>query len=366
MNIIRKLTVLSFLIVFALNYSFSRLLMKPYLQAIGPNSVIVMAETDTKEPVTVLYGKESLSYVATTSFYRVAEDRRSQTYVHRITLDNLEPNTIYKYRAIHNGDTSDLFTFHGYVTEGFPFRIGVMGDNRSNPEIHSNKSKKLAKHKPHILVYTGDLCYSGTYSEWKKEFFTEEEQNLIASAPFYNSLGNHEAQTELTKVFLQAPSSPSNNEYYYSFDYGNIHFLILNTETNVTPNSPQWEFAEEDLARTNKKWKIVAYHIPAYAAGGHGSNERMKEFTTKVFEKYGVDVILNGHCHFYQRNYVNGIYHLILGGGGSPLYEPKDAPFVQKSVKDYHYGILDVNDNKITFTIYDLRDKIIDQFEISK
>ncbi|MCX7908558.1 MAG: metallophosphoesterase family protein [Ignavibacteria bacterium] len=367
MNILRNITFAFLFIIFHTQVVFPKLLMKPYLQAITPNSIIVMVETDTKEPAKVVYGKNELNNVAYTSFFRVAEDRRRQTYVHRIVLENLEPNSVYKYRAIHNKDTSEIFTFRSYVTEGMPFRVGLMGDNRSNPEVHSRKSKKLASHNPYILVYTGDLCYSGKYTEWKKEFFTEEEQKLIATAPFFNALGNHEAQTELTKVFLQAPSSPSNDEYYYSFDYGDVHFLILNTEADVSPNSPQWKFAQEDLAKTNKKWKVVAFHKPAYSAGGyHGSNKKMQEFSESIFEKLGVDLVFNGHNHFYQRSKFNGIYHIVLGGGGSPLYEPKEAQFVEKSVKDYHYAIMDVSSNSIKITVYDLRDNIIDQFEISK
>lgn len=345
----------------------TKLLMKPYLQAILPTSIVVMAETDTPEPVTITYGiNGQLTKIATTKFVRQAEDRRNVTFVHRVMLEDLEPNTIYYYRAIHNGDTSEIFSFKSFVPEGVSFRVGVAGDNRSNPEVHSRVSKKIAKHKPDIVVYTGDLCYSGKYFEWKQEFFTEELQSLISRAPFYNSLGNHEAGTDLVKVFLEAPKSASNNEFYYSFDYGNVHFLILNTETDVTPGSAQWKFAEEDLSQTTKKWKVVVFHIPAYSAGGHGENKKMQEFTKRIFEKYGVDLVLNGHNHFYQRSKVNGVYHLVLGGGGAPLYTPKEAPYVEKSVKDYHYGIMDVSKDAIKLTIYDLRDKIIDQFEIKK
>ncbi|MEJ5286065.1 MAG: metallophosphoesterase family protein [Bacteroidota bacterium] len=364
-----KIFVPLFALILLANLSFlqAKLLMKPYLQAIGPNSIVVMAETDTQDPVTVFYGKDkSLSNIAITSFFRTAEDRRNVTYVHRVVLNNLEPNSIYSYKVVHQKDTSEIFSFRSYVTEGNSFRIGIMGDNRSNPEVHSRKSKKLAKHNPYILLYTGDLCYSGKYFEWKNEFFTSEEQDLIAKAPFFNSLGNHEAKTDLVKVFLQAPKSASNDEFYYSFDYGDLHVLVLNTETDVSPDSPQWKFAEEDLARTTKKWKIVMFHIPAYSAGGHGGNKKMQEFTTRIFEKYGVDLVLNGHNHFYQRSQVNGIYHIVTGGGGAPLYTPKEAPWVQKSVQDYHYGIMDVSKDSIKLTIYDLRVKVIDEIEIKK
>jgi len=344
----------------------AKLLMNPYLQAVTDSSIIVMAETNTRDPVIVQFGETTLDRIATTAFIRVAVDRREQTFVHRIFLNNLLPGKTYKYRAIHLKDTSEIFEFHTSVPKGMPFRFTIMGDNRSNPEVHSRKSLKMAQHKPYFSIYTGDLCYSGKYFEWKKEFFTPEEQELIARVPFFNSLGNHEAQTELTKVFLQAPQSKSDNEYYYSFDYGDVHFLILNTEDNIQPGSPQWKFAEEDLANTTQKWKIVVFHIPAYSWGGHNGNKNMQEFTSKILEKYKVDIVLNGHNHFYQRSFVNGIYHLVFGGGGSPLYEPKESPFVQKSVKDYHYGVMDVTPNSLKLTVFDLRGNIIDELVLSK
>lgn len=361
MNIISKFALFCFLLTISIQASFAKLLMKPYLQSVTPNSITVMVETDTKDPVTVIYGKDELRNQAMTSFLLPAEDRRSETYVHRVVLSSLEPNSIYQYRAIHNGDTSALFSFNSYKTEGQTFRVGLAGDNRSNPEVHSRVSKKLLQKNPHFLLYSGDLCYSGKYFEWKDEFFTEPAQNLYATTPFYNSLGNHEAQTNLYKVFLNAPEAG-----YYSFDYGNAHFLILNTEADVSPNSQQWKFAENDLSQTKKKWKIVVFHIPAYSSGGHNGNKKMQEFTSRIFEKYGVDLILNGHNHFYQRSFVNGIYHLVFGGGGAPLYTPKEAPFVQKSIKDYHYGIMDVTESSIKILVYDLRDNVIDEIEIKK
>ncbi len=345
----------------------SKILMKPYLQAVTRNSIIVMVETDTKDAVIVQYGKErKFSASERTAFYRIAENRRETTYIHRIKLVGLLPDTKYNYRAIQGKDTTDIFTFRTAVPEGTPFRVGIMGDNRSNPEVHSRKSKKMKDLKLDFSIYTGDLCYSGKYYDWKKEFFTPEEQDLIACVPFYNSLGNHEGQTELTRVFLQAPESNSNDEYYYSFDYGDAHFLILNTETNVQDGSKQFEFAKNDLANTKKKWKIVAFHIPAYTAGSHKPSKSMQEFSRKIFEPFGVDIVLNGHNHFYQRSYVNGIYHIVCAGGGAPLYKPETANFVQKSFQGYHYGVMDITTRAISVKIFDLRGTLIDEFEIKK
>lgn len=365
----RKFKVIFFAIlwlVVANTSIFSKILMKPYLQAVTQNSIVVMVESDTKSPIVVQYGTNEFTKSEKTAFYRIAENRREVTYVHRIKLLDLVPNTTYKYRAIQGSDTTDVFSFRTAVPEGIPFRVGIMGDNRSNPEIHSRKSKKMKDLFLDFSIYTGDLCFSGKYYEWKKEFFTPEEQDLISCVPFFNSLGNHEGQTELTKVFLQAPESSSGDEYYYSFDYGDVHFLVLNTEDKVHEGSPQFEFARQDLTNTQKKWKIVVFHIPAYSAGAHKPSKAMQIFTQKIFEPLGVDIVLNGHNHFYQRNYVNGIYHITCGGGGAPLYKPDTADFVQKSFQGYHYGMMDISTEEISVKIFDLRGNIIDEFIIRK
>jgi len=87
-------------------------------------------------------------------------------------------------------------------------------------------------------------------------------------------------------------------------------------------NSPQYNFIAADLAATTKPWKIVTTHAPAYASGGHGEDEDMIAMTNDIFEPNGVNLVIAGHNHFYQRNYVNGIHHLIIGSAGAPLVEP--------------------------------------------
>ncbi len=334
------------------------------MQAVTNNSIVVMAETDSPKDVIVHYkikGSEQIQQEKTT-FYRIAEDRRISTYVHRIKLTNLEAGEYYSYRVVDGKDTSQWFTFRTAVPEGVSFRVAIMGDSRSNPEVHSRKSVKMKTHNPDFSIYTGDLCFSGKYSEWKKEFFTPEEQNLIAEVPFFNALGNHEAGTDLTKVFLQAPESASGDEYYYSFDYGDAHFLILNTEGNIDENSPQFKFAMEDLKSTNKRWKIVVFHKPAYSFGGHKPNSKMQVFTKNIFEPNGVIFVFCGHNHFYQRCEVNGIQHFTIAGGGAPLYTPEENEYVMRSVKDYNYAIMEVSPTRLEIKAYDLRGKVIDSF----
>ena len=167
-------------------------------------------------------------------------------------------------------------------------------------------------------------------------------------------------------ALLNAPESKSNNQKYYSFDYGDVHFVIVSNEDDCSKGSEQYEFVKQDLQNTKKKWKLVAFHKPAYCSGGQGENDEMIALTREVLEPNHVDAVLNAHSHFYQKNYSNGIYHLVLAGGGAPLYHPGVEPYVLKSVRTHHYAIFDISQELIKISVYDDKDVLIDSFEIKK
>lgn len=241
-----------------------------------------------------------------------------------------------------------------------------MGDCRSNPKVHNNICAEMIKHKPLMSVYLGDLCNTSRYKTWKSEFFVKSELELISQVPFYNAIGNHEDWTTNTKAFQQAPVSKSKHQAYYSFDWGDVHFLILSTEHRTSKGSSQYKFAQKDLAATKKKWKVVAFHNHAYCAGGHGENKYMKRMSKNIFVPNKVDIVLNGHSHFYQHNLVDGIHHLIVAGGGAPLYNAKKADYVVKSARKFHYGMVDVTPQKLDLKIYDLKGNVIDSLVLKK
>src|SRR5512147_857579 len=121
-----------------------------------------------------------------------------------------------------------------------------------------------------------------------------------------------------------------------------MHVLVLNTQISYSPGSNQYNFAMADLGSTSKRWKIVISHKPAYCSGGHGVDSGMIIMSQNIFVPKGIDMVISGHSHFYQHNRVNGIEHMVLGGGGAPLYDPTNASFTIRSIKDYNFGIIDV------------------------
>jgi hypothetical protein len=108
---------------------------------------------------------------------------------------------------------------------------------------------------------------------------------------------------------------PSNSERYYSFDYGNIHFVCLDSEiSSREPGSPQLTWLEADLTANRKDWLIVSWHSPPYSKGSHDSDfssnlMKMRQNVVPIIERYGVDLVLCGHSHVYERSYlIDGHY----------------------------------------------------------
>ena len=335
---------------------------KPWLQGLDANQLYVLVESDNTKDIIVNYRiKDDETYQdmsSSTKFYRKT-NFGGNTYVHRILLDNLEYGTEYEYWI----DSNEKFKFRVPNKEG-EFTFANMGDNRSGTKFWRKVITNMGKENPDFMIFNGDLAYKKEYNYWIDEFFVTEAQTVFTQYPFYNATGNHERWNENTQAFMQSTSISQEARPYYSFERGDALFLILNTEVGVGSNSQQWKFAEEQLKHTDKKWKIVVFHIPAYSSGAHGENKAMKLMTEKIFEKHGVQLILTGHSHYYQHNLVNGIHHMVIGGGGSGLATPTKASYTVEQAKKYHHAIVNVNSERIKFIVKDIDMKVIDDFEI--
>jgi predicted phosphodiesterase len=241
-----------------------------------------------------------------------------------------------------------------------------MADCRTGISVHNQITTLLRQRNPRFSIYGGDLCYGPDYYYWKTEFFTLEEQTTIFQIPFYAVVGNHEGWTTNTKAFEQNPVSSSGTQDYYSFDYGNVHFTVVNVMVNYNPGSPQYTFVSEDLSSTSKRWKIVVVHNPPYCAGGHGEDSVLITMAQNLFVPNNVDLVIAGHSHFYQHNLVNGIHYLVIGSAGAPLYTPGSNSYTIKSVQDYCWGVFDVESTSLVVRVYNNYDSLLDSLKLDK
>jgi predicted phosphodiesterase len=276
------------------------------------------------------------------------------------------PGTGFRFAWMADVRTAKYTSFWNAPIPGTSYFFAWMASRSWGVEIHDAISKRIADAHPVMSLYGGDICINSSYSAFKDEFFRSDERALIAHVPFFNTPGNHEKWSQNTKAFTQAPDSPSGFQEYYSFDYGDMHVLVLNNEVDYSEGSPQYLYAQSDLSSTSKAWKVVIYHRPAYCAGGHGEDAKMKTMSEKVFEPNHVDVVMNGHSHFFQHNLVHGIHHMVLGSAGAPLYTLGTAPYVVKTARDYSYGIIDVTSTSFTMNVYNDKGKLLDALLLKK
>jgi hypothetical protein len=339
--------------------------MSPYLQGVTRSSIYVLVESTVQDTVVVLYGTGAAPAGMAAKSAMIVPTTGS-TYVHKVWITGLHPSTLYHYRAVQDADTSLEATFRTAPEPGTPFRFAWFADCRSGAAVHDSIVKRIAEAAPVVSLYGGDLASSPRYTAWKSEFFRTPQLALIARVPFYNAVGNHEGWTANTMAFTQPTDSSYSALGYFSADYGDMHVLVINTEISFSRGSPQFAFAARDLASTAKAWRIVIAHRPAYGAGGHGENAELKAMTTAIFEPNAVDMVIGGHSHFYQHNFVNGIHHMVLGSAGAPLYDPDSATYTIHSAKDYSYGIVDVSPGVFHMMVYNAHGAILDSVVLMK
>lgn len=350
------------------------IIMSPYLQGVTDSSIWVLTECDNRNDISVQYGfTQSLGQTVTTTRIDSLADGK---YMHKTRLTGLVPDTAYYYTVSEGQDSFGPFQFRTAVTRGNTFRFTWMADCREGTTAHKAIAQYLLDVQPHFSLYGGDLADGdpSSYDDYK-DFFVDEELALSARVPFFNAVGDHEHWLTLTRGFTQAPALENPEEGYYSFDYGDLHVLVVNT-VDWNPDidfDAQYRFFESDLAASDAQWKVVISHAPAYAVCSYGDlvvdkgSTFMQRMTDGLFSTYGVDLVLSGHAHNYQHNVINGIDHLIIGSAGAPLCTPQDIEdYTVLSERNYCYAIANVSPDTLKLNVYRPNKTVIDSIVLTK
>src|SRR3972149_2517686 len=168
----------------------------------------------------------------------------------------------------------------------------------------------------------------------------------MSGAPVYPVLGNHENDSPNYFPLFDLPG----NERWYSFDSGPLHVVGLDVVfSSFEPGSEQYRWLEQDLASTTHPWKLVFMHFPPYSSSRpQGSNEEAQRYLVPLFEKYGVQLVVSGHAHNYERSMLNGVTYLVAGGGGAPLHVSGKGPLTIYSETTYHFVKIDIEGGVLT------------------
>ncbi|UCC94321.1 MAG: metallophosphoesterase [Candidatus Omnitrophota bacterium] len=243
--------------------------------------------------------------------------------------------------------------------------IVVYGDTRTGHASHKKVVDAIMKLKPRAVFHAGDLVGNGhSHQDWA--LFNEITRDLTANSKFYPALGNHEYHSQLFFDNFKLP----HNEQWYSIALERIHFVVLDSTTDLSQTSEQYDWLKEDLENVGEEIKfiIVVFHHPPFTVGMHSEDEKgLQQSIVPLFEQYGVDMVFSGHNHAYERLRVNGIYYIVTGGGGAPLYpQARQNPYSQVYKEVHHFCTLLVKSNTLVVNVFDTQLRRIDQFRVRR
>ncbi|MBC7851606.1 MAG: metallophosphoesterase family protein [Chitinophagaceae bacterium] len=311
----------------------------PYLQRGTTTEITIRWRTATPTNSRVELGTSVGNYTITV-------DSPSLTTEHIVRVTGLTADTKYFYRVgtssqVLEGALDNFFSTVP-VAGSRKVRVAAFGDcGRNETNFQANTLAQYRNYlstnsidAPDAWILLGDNAYNdGTESEFNNAFFNVYGPSILKNHKLYPAPGNHDYGTPGSQASKNAPyynlftmptngeggGVPSANPAFYSFDIGDIHFLSLDsygTEVEGINNrrlydttGPQATWVKADLAATNKKWVVAYWHHPPYTKGSHSSDTEgelinMRENFIRILERHGVDLIVCGHSHDYERSYL--------------------------------------------------------------
>ncbi|PCJ63918.1 MAG: hypothetical protein COA58_14905 [Bacteroidetes bacterium] len=311
----------------------------PYIQNTTDTSAIVRWSTDVPSASSVQFGTVHGTYGSSTDSSSFISD-------HEIMITGLTPDTKYYYHLSTDGtDTvgryDNTYFFKTAPTPGDKsgtIGMWILGDQgqtgAGQTGVHTTFLNTTFRDSMDIILMLGDNAYnSGTDAEFTTGLFNTRLDSVIRNTPMYSTVGNHEVRyatahsisTPETTPYYQIYNFPtqgeggglaSGTESYYSWDYGNVHFMSINAEEETldSASSTMWSWCKSDLQQNTMDWIIVIVHQGPYTKGSHNSDSetehvKFRENFLPLLERYGVDLTMSGHSHSYERSkFVKGHY----------------------------------------------------------
>ena len=297
----------------------------PYLQVGTPSSGVVRWRTNVATDSRVRFGLAP-------GVWSGADP--AATTEHELIVGGLQPETKYYYdigtttAALAGGTADHFFVTSPVPGEARPTRVWLIGDsgtaNADAQAVRTAYAQYTGARGTDLWVMLGDNAYNaGTDAEYQGAVF-DMYPRMLAQCFLWPTRGNHDvlyagAGNDYYDIFTlpaaaQAGGLPSGSEAYYSCDYGNIHFICLDSEgTDRSPGGDMLTWLADDLAATQQFWIIAYWHHPPYTKGSHDSDNAgdsggrmrdMRENALPILEAGGVDAVFSGHSHSYERSFL--------------------------------------------------------------
>jgi len=427
----------------------------PYLQSGAATRVVVRWRTDLPTGSTVRFGPSGdvpggPPTPPVPGSLTLAVEDSTPTIEHVVTLEGLAPNARYMYavgygsgaafEVLAGGDAVHFFDTAPAADVPRPVRAWIIGDSGTpGPTVEQVRdayadfaqSGGIERHTD-LWLMLGDNAYdTGSDADYQASVF-DEFPGLLPNSVLWSTVGNHELYDAVNQTWPyadlftfptagQCGGTSSGSEKYYSFDYSNVHFVVVDSSTYVPGTlaiGPMLAWLEADLEANTLPWVVALLHHPPYSKGGHDSDDpqdsngrliEMRQFVLPVLEAHDVDLVLCAHSHSYERSYlIHGHYgdsqsfspaaHLIDGGDGridgdgayqaqgdgtvyatvgcSSTLAPGKAealgglpgvpphPTMYASLYTLGSAVLDVDGNRLDFRFLDHTGAVLDRFTI--
>ncbi|MEY4544017.1 MAG: hypothetical protein RL685_212 [Pseudomonadota bacterium] len=339
----------------------------PYLQRISESGASVLFTTiaaDQTPPLLELR-RPSGELVATAE---AVEDPAASNGQQRLaSWNDLEPNSTYCYSIAGWTAPTGLRTAPRTGSDQ-AVRFVVFGDSGSDSDGQRSVHDQLSQVPFDLILHTGDVAYeAGSLAALERTFF-DVYANYLRNAPVFPTTGNHDYRTDSGEPFRQVFALPDNggpdgNERWYSFNFGAVHFVALDTEWEL-PQQTEW--LARDLGANHLPWTIAYLHRPPFSSGEHGSNLAVRSAFTPLFERYGVQLVFAGHDHDYERTVpINGVTYVVTGGGGRGTRPVGSSSFTAFSEDALHFVAVSIEGTVLLLHAIGATGRQLDSLQLS-
>lgn len=382
----------------------ARIIRGPYIEDPTQTTMILKWQTDISSPSWVEYGpvprcNQIMTVVPEGTQHKVVlyglvpnQDFCYRVYVYNEARDGAQTPAEGTFRTLYSAERKTV-NFLAIGATG----ADVLADENGEPlpDEAASARKKLAdlmeSEKSDFLIHTGNMTYSGLNEDADREFFTPFKA-VLAKNPLFVALGPNEygpnRENRDSKAFLRTNYSRYHDmswsratPKYYSFDTANARFVFLDTNVaegavwapEIGEKSTQTEWLKTTLAGAGEKWKIVVMNAPAYSSGARGANNEVFLNWVKIFEDYGVNLVLQGGDADYERTFPmfrgepkpRGVTYVTLGTAAvQPAKRENPDPSTARFVSARHYAAGKIVDRKLTLKVYSDKGKELDKVEI--
>ncbi len=299
----------------------------PYILLGAPGVAYIVVKADLPEPPVVDWWVEAdySRRLATTDVgagarspveVSVAAGRLNGLWVARLTGLPAGPHLGYRVRSTA-GDTEPSW-FRVGVPRGEPIRFAVFGDTRTGHRVHRAVVEAVANENVEFYLHSGDMIERGGFdAQWDR--FFQIERPLMKKAPILPALGNHDKSTRnyFRRFFLH--QLWAGNKRYYAHDWGNLRVVVIDDEVECRNGCAQYAFAARALEEAAEKDMLIVImvHEPPYSSGQHGSNKQLRAVVEELAAEYGVELVVAGHDHDYERTKpIRGTTYIVSGSAG--------------------------------------------------